>query len=142
MTGSDIEENDVKTKTLSHTLGTSVTAWIGNGNAEYGSNVSEHGERRAVTLKADHWHKDHITDVLSSVCRNAEVLVYKISDVDLSEAWPKFVPADANRMTIPEFILDGCTIDVPRDSEASPDTIVMGMLGRFQRVHEVRLRYV
>lgn len=145
---SEIEETDQKS--LRHTLDTTVTvtAWIGN--REYGapllsSDVSEHGERRAII--ASELDLDHVTDVLTNVCRNANVLIYKVSDMALSEAspdlretWTKLVPATANHMTVSELVLDGCTVKVPRDSDATPDTIVIGMLERFRRVLEIRLR--
>ncbi|KAH7706517.1 hypothetical protein AAVH_26263 [Aphelenchoides avenae] len=131
-----------------------ITAWIGN--REYGgpfsdtplltSDVSERGERRTIIASKLSNYKDHIVDVLANVCRNANLLVCKITGeslseawLDLQETWPKLLPASANRMTISELVLEGCTVEVPRDGSTTRETIVMRMLEAFRRVHGVRL---
>lgn len=90
----------------------------------------------------------HVADVLSRVCRNANVLVYKVSNAGLSdpvvgldEGWTTFVPETANLMTISEFVLDGGEVDVFLGDDSAPERIVMQMLERFRRVNGVQLRY-
>ncbi|KAH7713697.1 hypothetical protein AAVH_18975 [Aphelenchoides avenae] len=131
-----------------------VTAWIGNredggpfsGTPLLTSDISERGERRTIIASKLSSYKEHLANVLANVCRNANVLVYKITGetlseawLDLRETWPKLVPASANRMTVSELVLEGCTVDVPRDGNTARETIVMRMLEAFRRVHGVRL---